>query len=156
VAEERTPSTVSVERTPRAAFWSIIRRTLLWGPVCGAAIAVAGSIASDPLAVVLFPAYVIGGGVVGLLASVLGILVALGAWALLRVGGVGVRRRAIASAAASALAVPAVWTAVLLVSINPDGAALSIWTLAAAVTVASVALATLLCRRFLRMASATA
>jgi hypothetical protein len=152
---ERARMTFSNASPRYAAFWSVIRRTLLLGPVCGAVIAVAGSIASDPLAVVLFPIYVMGGGTVGLLGSALGILVALGAWALLRAGGVGVRRRAIVSAAAAAVAVPAVWTGVLLVSTNPDGAALHVWVFIAAVAIASVGLATLLCRRFLRMARVT-
>ena len=151
MADERAHTAASTEHPLRAAIWSVIRRTFFWGPVCGAVIAVAASIASDPLAVVLFPGYVIGGGVVGLLGSTLGIAVALAAWVLLRTGGVGVRRRAIASAAAAAVTVPAAWAGTLLLSLDPEGAAAPILWLIAVVTVASVVLTTLLCRRFLHI-----
>ncbi|WP_166404828.1 hypothetical protein [Labedella endophytica] len=147
---DRPPSTApTAVSSTHAPFWSVIRRALLWGAACGAVLAVAVSIASTPLAAVLFPVYLVAGAVVGLLGSFAGILVALGAWSALRATRCGVRVRAIGAAAVAAIAVPLLWAWALLAFLsptNPDGASA---VLVAAVAAASIVIATLLCRRFL-------
>lgn len=157
MSEPRSNTDPTSVRSPRAPFWSVICRVLLWGPICGGVLAVAVSF-TGPLAAVLFPSYFVAGAVVGFVGSVAGILVALGVWFLVRAGGVGVRGRAVAAATTAAITVPALWAWALLALVSPteaDRALESVCMLIVPVAIASIVLAAFLCRRFLRTESTT-